>query len=133
LNSAYGKDIINTANYNKLSIVSKNQAFLTQCHPDFIGCRKITKNIYLVEKHTRTYRVKTAVYEAVFTSDNAKFSYLKFVYDFLYKCLDMTKVHVVEGDTDSMFMPVAGNPNDDCHQGFKYVIKNKEYYNKFLY
>jgi hypothetical protein len=69
--------------------------------------------------------VKTAVYEAVFTLDNAKFWYLKFVYDFLCKCLDMIKLHFVEGDTDSMYMAVAGNPNDDCNQGFKYVIKNK--------
>jgi hypothetical protein len=30
-------------------------------------------------------------------------------------------------------MAVAGNPNDDCHQGFKYVIKNKEYYDKNVY
>jgi hypothetical protein len=45
----------------------------------------------------------------------------------------MTKVHFVEGDTDSMYMAVAGNPNDDCHQGFKYVIKNKEYYDKYVY
>jgi hypothetical protein len=69
--------------------------------------------------------------EAVFTLDNAKFWYLKFVYDFLYKCLDMTKVRFV-GDTDSMYMAVVGNPNDDCHQGFKYVIKNKEYYDKYV-
>jgi hypothetical protein len=45
----------------------------------------------------------------LFTLDNAKFWYLKFVYDFLYKCLDMTKVHFVEGDIDSMYMAVAGN------------------------
>jgi hypothetical protein len=98
LNAAYGKDIMNIANYNRLNIVSKNQAFPAQCHPDFVGCRKITNNAYLVEKRTRTYRVKTAIYEVVFTLDNAKFWYLKFVYDFLYKCLDMTKVHFVEGD-----------------------------------
>jgi hypothetical protein len=58
--------------------LSKNKEFLAQCHPDFVGCRKITNNALLEEKHTRTYRVKTAI-----------FWYLKFVYDFLYKCLDM--------------------------------------------
>jgi hypothetical protein len=73
LNAAYGKNIMNTANYNRLSILSRNKAFLAQCYPDFVGCRKITNNSYLVEKHTRTNKVKTAIYEAVFTLDNAKF------------------------------------------------------------
>jgi hypothetical protein len=116
LNTSYRKDIMNSANYNRLSILSKNKVFLAQCHPDFVGCRKITNNGYLVEKHTRIYRVKTTIYETVFTLDNTKFRYLKFVYDFLYKCLDMTKVHFVEEDTDSMYMTVAGNLNDDCHE-----------------
>jgi hypothetical protein len=61
LNNAYGKDIMKSANYNKLFILSKNKAFLSQCHLYFVGCRKITNNPYLVEKHTRTYRVKTAI------------------------------------------------------------------------
>jgi hypothetical protein len=51
LNGAYGKDTMNTANYNRLSILSK-----------IVSCRKITNNAYLVEKHIRTYEVKTAVY-----------------------------------------------------------------------
>jgi hypothetical protein len=45
----------------------------------------------------------------------------------------MTKIHFVEGNTDSMYIAVAGNPNDDCHQGFKHAIKNKEYYDKYGY
>jgi hypothetical protein len=104
---------MNTANYNRLSIVSKNKTFLAQCHREFVGCRKITNNAYLVDK--------------------LKFWYLKFVYDFLYKCFDMTKIHFIEGDTDRMYIAVAGNPNDDYNQGFKYVIKNTEYYDKFVY
>jgi hypothetical protein len=45
----------------------------------------------------------------------------------------MIKVNFVEGNSGSMYMVFAGNPNDDCHQGYKYVIRNKEYYDRYVY
>ncbi|KAA6317790.1 MAG: hypothetical protein EZS28_055039, partial [Streblomastix strix] len=57
----------------------------------------------------------------------------------MYKCLDMTKIHFVEGDTDSAYWAISGrqiilnNSNqqqyeDNLHQGFKYVIKDQQFY-----
>ena len=44
----------------------------------------------------KTYKCDTCLQEAVFTLDNAKFWYLNFVYNFMYKCLDMDKIHFIE-------------------------------------
>ncbi|KAA6359969.1 MAG: hypothetical protein EZS28_044504 [Streblomastix strix] len=57
----------------------------------------------------------------------------------MYKCLDMTKIHFVEGDTDSAYWAISGNQvilnnsnqqqyEDNLHQGFKYVIKDQQFY-----
>ena len=51
----------------------------------------------------------------------------------MYKCLDMDKIHVVELDTDSLYVAVAGDPNDDYKQRYKHVIKDKEFYDKHVY
>jgi hypothetical protein len=59
------------------------------------------------------YIVDTALQEAVFTLYNAKFWYIKFVYDFIYKCIDMKKVHFIEGDTDDLYYTISGDPEKD--------------------
>jgi hypothetical protein len=45
----------------------------------------------------------------------------------------MDRVHFVEGDTDSMYWAVAGDPNEDNSQGFKTVIKDHTLYNRHVY
>jgi hypothetical protein len=47
----------------------------------------------------------------------------------------MEKTHYIEGDTDSMYWPVAGDPNDKdgIHQGFKNIIIDKEFYDANIY
>jgi hypothetical protein len=42
-------------------------------------------------------------------------------------------MHFVEGDTDSMYWAVSGNPNEDYKQGFKYVITDEKFYNENIY
>jgi hypothetical protein len=56
-----------------------------------------------------------------------------FYYEFLNKCIDMNKIHAIEGDTDSLYFAVAGDPTKDYHQGFRNVVKNKGYYHKHFY
>ena len=51
----------------------------------------------------------------------------------MYKCLDMDKIHFIEGDTDSAYWAISGNPDYDYHQQFKYVIKDHEFYNNHVY
>jgi hypothetical protein len=45
----------------------------------------------------------------------------------------MERIHYAEGDTDSMFLSIAGDPNDDYHQAFKHVILNEKFYNENVY
>jgi hypothetical protein len=42
----------------------------------------------------------------------------------MYKCLDMNKVHVIELDTDSLYLAISGNGN----KGFQDVIKDEDFY-----
>ena len=45
----------------------------------------------------------------------------------------MTRIHYIEGDTDSAYWAIAGDPNDDYHQQFKHVIADREYYDQHVY
>ncbi|KAA6362162.1 MAG: hypothetical protein EZS28_042311, partial [Streblomastix strix] len=46
--------------------------------------------------------------ESIFTQDNSKFWYLCFIYFFLYKCIDMDRVHFCCMDTNSMYRAISG-------------------------
>jgi hypothetical protein len=45
----------------------------------------------------------------------------------------MDRLHYVEGDTDSMYLAIAGDPADGIHQGFKHIIKDKEFFEANFY
>jgi hypothetical protein len=133
LNAAYGKDGMNQSKYSRLMILDQDKAFFSQCFPEFKGSRAISNNRYVVEKNYKTYSVNTAIQEAVFTLNNTKFWYIKFVYDFIYKCIDLSKIHFIEDNTDSLYYAISGNPDEDCHQRFKYVMKDEEFYKENVY
>jgi hypothetical protein len=113
LNAAFGKDGMNQSKYSRLMIMDQDKAFFAQSLPEFKGSRALKDNKYLVEKNYKTYTVNTAIQEAVFTLDNAKFWYIKFVYDFIYKCIDLSKIHFIEDYRDSLYYAISGNPIAD--------------------
>ena len=46
----------------------------------------------------------------------------------------MDKFHLIEGDTDSIYFAVSGDPNKGPEQGFSEIIKDKEFYeNNYKY
>jgi hypothetical protein len=45
----------------------------------------------------------------------------------------MLKIHFIEGDTDSLYYVISVNPDEDCHQRFKHVVKNEEFYKENVY
>ncbi|KAA6375763.1 MAG: hypothetical protein EZS28_028710 [Streblomastix strix] len=49
------------------------------------------------------------------------------------RCLDSSKFHFVYGDTDSMMIAVAGNPNKDYNQGFSEIIIDQQFYDENFY
>jgi hypothetical protein len=114
-------------------IMDQDWEFFAQCLPEFKGSRALRDNKYLVEKNYKTYTVNTKIQEAVYSLDNAKFWYIKFVYNFIYRSLDMLKIHFIEGDIGSLYYAISGNPDEDCYQGFKHVIEDEEFYNKNVY
>jgi hypothetical protein len=124
LNGAYAMDIMNEANYRKTKVVNKHQCFLAHLTPTFRHSEKLGEDSYLVESVNKNFNCKTCIHEGVATLDIAKMLYLNFIHNFMYKCLDMNRIHFVEGDTDSMYWAVAGNG----HGGFEDVIIDKEFY-----
>jgi hypothetical protein len=136
MNGSYGYDIMNEENFSKAKILDKPKTFMHQMAPNFISTKKIRDEpteLYQVQLLPRRYNCNTSIIQGFFTLDNTKFWYLNFIYNFLYKCIDTNKIHFIEGDTDSMYWAVAGNPNEDYRQGFKYVIRDEKFYNKHVY
>jgi hypothetical protein len=133
LNASYGKDGQNTAKYPTNKLCNEYQALMLQGHSDFISSRKIKDNFYSVNLRKKFYYVNTPIQCAVWTLDNGKFWILNFLYNFMYKAFDRTKFHLIEGDTDSLYFAVAGDPNDDYKQGFKHIIKDQKFYDENVY
>jgi hypothetical protein len=133
LNSSYGYDIMNEEKFCKSSVVTKNTAAIKVFSPYFISARLLNSKYYQVQINKETFNCKTPLVQCFFTLENTKFWYLNFIYNFMFKCLDMTKIHFVEGETDSMYWAVSGSESENYEQGFKYVIKDHEFYNKNIY
>jgi hypothetical protein len=133
LNSAYGKDGMNTSKFSKVQILGTEKAFIAQCRYNFLGSRMITTDVYAIEKKPRSNTYLTPLQNAVFTLDNSKYWYLVFLYLFLFRVVDTEKIHFIEGDTDSIYFAVAGDPEAGIHQGFDNIIKYRKTYEKHIY
>ena len=139
MNSSYGYDGMRTDKYDKISFVEAitdsdlNKVYDAHRDPYHVDTLRVSADNYIIVKKTKKYAVSTPIQCAVFTLDNAKFWYLNFIYNFMEKCLDMNKIHFVEGDTDSQYWAVSGNTNDGYDQGFKHVIKDHQFYNEHVF
>jgi hypothetical protein len=137
LNGSYGYDGMNTEKYEYLRVMNKNKTYETQLFPSHVDTRKISNNNggeYMVTTKPKSSKCKTCIQEAYFTLDNANFWYLNFIYNFMYKCLDRHKIHFIEGDTDSAYWAVSGDPDDEqgYKQGFKHIITDQDFYDKHV-
>jgi hypothetical protein len=129
MNGSYGYDGMNTEKFTRNKICDTNQASILQSHADFVGTPiDIDANTHIVTLDPKSYGCKTPIQCAYFTLDNAKFWYLNFIYNFMYRCLDMDRIHFVEGDTDSAYWAVAGHPKAGKTQQFEYVVKDQAFY-----
>jgi hypothetical protein len=126
LNSSYGKDGMNTAKYKNTMLLNKNQTLFKQSNPLFVNTRQINDDLFAVQMSKPSYYINTPLQCACACLDNAKYWYMNFYYNFMVKCLDMDKIDFIEGDTDSGYYFVAGNPDDGFDQGFKNVIKDRK-------
>ncbi|KAA6403490.1 MAG: hypothetical protein EZS28_000988 [Streblomastix strix] len=65
------------------------------------------------------------------SSEQHKF--IKYTGGKMYMCgsqTDVDRIHFVEGDTDSAYWGISGNPNEDFTQQFNAVISDRDFYNK---
>jgi hypothetical protein len=111
INALYEKDSMNQSKNTRLTIIDPEKIFFAQDLPEFKSSRTSRDQKYL-EKNYKTYSVNTTIQEAVFTLDNAKYLYINFVYDFIYRCTDMLKIHFIEGDTDSVYYAISENQDE---------------------
>lgn len=133
MNSSYGGDALNSQRFKSARIVNATEAAKSHRNPYHCSTTKLNDSSYLVIEKKKSYAMKTPLQCSVFTLDNAKYWYLNFIYNFLYKALDLNRIAFFEGDTDSMYFIIAGNPNDSYKQGFKYIIKNEKFYNENVF
>jgi len=131
LNGSYGYDIMNEENFSKVELKTTSQTINSHLSSLFKSERKIKDDLYQVNMMKKTFNVNTPIQEGFFTLDNAKYWYLNFLYNFVFKCIDMDKFHLVEGDTDSIYFAVSGDKNKDAKQRFDAIIKDKEFYEKY--
>jgi hypothetical protein len=133
LNGSYGYDIMNEEKFSKSQVVTKNVAALKVFSPYLMLARPLNENYYQIQMEKSTFNCKTSLVQGFFTLENVKFWCLNFIYNFTCKRLDMTRLHFVERDMDSMYWAVSDSEDDNYEQQFKYVIKDHDFYNNNIY
>lgn len=133
MNGSYGYDGMNAEKYSKIKICDSDKAYQAIASDTYLGGTKLSDDTYLIQSNPKTFTCKTCLQSSFFTLDNAKFWYLTFIYDFLFKCLDLDKLHCTSIDTDSCYFAVAGDMNEPIDQVFKYIIKDKKFYEDNVY
>jgi hypothetical protein len=133
MNSAYGKDLVNLELFSKIVFKNKEKTLIDQCLPTYKAARQIQPDFYAIERDSYYYSINTAVQEGFFTLDNAKVILLSFYCSFIANCLDHNRFHLVEGDTDSLYFAISGDPNAGVEQQFTHIIIDKELYDKLYY
>jgi hypothetical protein len=133
MNGSYGYDGMNSEKFTTTKVVSEEKALQAHVSPRFVSEQKISDDCYLSTMHPRSFPVDKCLQEAYFTLDNAKYWYLNFVYKFMMKCLDMDRCHFTEGDTESAYWAIAGDPTKSYEQEFKHIVKDRKFYEKHVY
>ncbi|KAA6346187.1 MAG: hypothetical protein EZS28_052111 [Streblomastix strix] len=93
----------------------RNETFRAHLYKKFKGDRKLAYNVYAVEYEKQKFNCSTCIQVAYAVLDCAN------------------KFHFVYGDTDSMMLAVAGNPNKDYNQGFSEIITDQQFYDENFY
>jgi hypothetical protein len=143
MNCSYESDGMNMEKFTKSRMINSDQAFIEHLSPNYVSTTLLTPDIkdsegnivkhamYQVEKKPATFSCTSNLASFFYTLDNAKFWYLNIVFNGIYKCLDMSKLHFIEGVTDSQAWAVAGSPSKHITQAFEEDIIDKAFYNAF--
>ena len=82
-------DGLDTEHYNMIKIVDSDKAYQAIISDTFMNGLPLSRDSYLIQLQPKNFSCKTYIQESFFTLDNAKFWYLTFIYDFLFKCVDL--------------------------------------------
>ncbi|KAA6354963.1 MAG: hypothetical protein EZS28_049510 [Streblomastix strix] len=100
LNSSFGGDALNSEKYSNTKLLSSERTFLQHMMNGFIHSTELNDDLYAVQVDKESCRA-----------------------------FDKTKTHIVQLDTDSLTLAIAGDSRDNT-QGFDDIIIDPEFYNK---
>ncbi|KAA6398613.1 MAG: hypothetical protein EZS28_005858 [Streblomastix strix] len=131
LNSAFGGDALNSEKYSNTRLLSANKTFIQHMLGGFIHTTELNEDLYAVQVDRENYRCDTYLQVAYFVPDSAKFWNVNFIYNFMNKAYDMSRMHFVQRDTDSLTWAISDNPNRGPDQLFEEVIKDQEFFDRY--
>jgi hypothetical protein len=133
LNSSDGQEIINKEKFTKVMLCSTHQTLNNHLKSNFINTIKFNNDIYQCELARKTFICNTPIQCGFFTLDNANYWVLNVYYNFMENCLDHTRFHYIEGDTNSLYFAISGKVDEGINQWFKHFIADDKFYNENVY
>ncbi len=133
MNGSYGYDGMNTEKFCKVKICDTNKAYQYIISQTYVNGAQLNDDLFIIQQQPKTYHCTTCLQESFWTLDNAKFWYCTFYYDFMNRCLDMNRLHFIEGDTDSAYFAISGNKDETPSQLFNNIIKDESFWCKHVY
>ncbi|KAA6365844.1 MAG: hypothetical protein EZS28_038628, partial [Streblomastix strix] len=112
MNSSYGSDGMNAEKYHKVKMMNMKQTERAIRSNAFMDEQKISEDSYMVQMNPEHCSCKTPLQVEFFVLDNAKYW-----------------IHFIEGDTESAYYAIGGNPNEDFTQQFNAVVNDRDFYN----
>jgi hypothetical protein len=108
LNSSYGADVQNNEKFSSFKFLSREEDTKAHATGNFKHNHKVTDDLFIIENKSLSARCNKPLQSSYATLSNAKYWYLLFVYKFLFRCLDKSRMHFVYTDTDSYMWAIAG-------------------------
>ena len=113
---------MNTEKFGKTFIQDKARTRCSIMSNKFKNSRKIGEDCFQVLMHSTSYNCDTCIHEAYFTLDNAKYWYLVFIYEFMYKCLDMEITNIFFSKNIKLMFSEDLFPNINFRATFAEVV-----------
>jgi hypothetical protein len=107
LNSSYGADGQNNEKFSSFKFLDRKKVTKAHAAGNFKHNHKVTDNLFIIENESLSARCNKPLQSSYATLSNAKYWYLLFVYKFLFRCLDKSRMHFVYIDTDSYMWAIA--------------------------
>ena len=108
-NALYGHMIMNKKCHHDICYVDSNQIASGIMDPNFYNLAELSPDFFEVEKTKKELSLDLPVHIGVIIFNYAKLWMLQFYYNFIDKYLDCSDFHCCEMDTDSAYLPLAGN------------------------